>query len=446
MRRLPALVAALLIPVAPPLLLGIATSTAALLVLQAPAQAQSAKTIDKVAQAITVRIEGATQGSGVLVKREGNRYTVLTAWHVVSGQRPGEELEIFTPDGQKHQMDEGSIQRVGDVDMAVLTFTSTRSYEVARIGDLKSVSSGEQLVVAGFPSVSNSRLSIERGRLVANASVGIDQGYQLLYTNHTLVGMSGGVILSSTGELVGTHGRGELDEDKSRSSGQSVKTGINQGVPISYFNMYITGVPIIPSLTRSQSADDYYAEALSLLDKRGVGFTSKPQLEKALAAIQSGASIRTDERIERLMASILWRLGRASEAARSLTVEPTSYKGYHIRALVHAEAGDIHKACSDLRRTWQLFPDTGDRGWGPGHWRMFTAGQSQFSLCFTPLPDGSMQLREHLPRLYKERFGICEITSQHPQYWQLRNLMSNQSMLSQYPYLKKWISRLCWTL
>jgi hypothetical protein len=157
-----------------------------LLISHAPAQAQSAKTIDKVAQAITVRIEGATQGSGVLVKREGNRYTVLTAWHVVSGQRPGEELEIFTPDGQKHQMDEGSIQRVGDVDMAVLTFTSTRSYEVARIGDLKSVSSGEQLLVAGFPSVSNSRLRVERGRLVANASVGIDQGYQLLYTNHTL--------------------------------------------------------------------------------------------------------------------------------------------------------------------------------------------------------------------------------------------------------------------
>ena len=444
--RLTGVGAAVLLPMIQPLMLGGAVHVLFSAVAQQPAAAQSAEAVAKVAQAITVRIEGATQGSGVLVKRDGNRYTVLTAWHVVSGQKPGEELDIYTPEGQRHQVDQGSIKRLGEVDMAVLTFTSTRSYEVARIGDLKSVSSGEQLVVAGFPSVSNSRLRVERGRLVANASVGIDQGYQLLYTNDTLAGMSGGVILSSTGELVGTHGRGELDEEKSRSSGQSVKTDINQGVPISYFNMYIAGAPIVPSLTRAQSADDYYAEALSLLDKRGVQFTSKPQLEKALAAIQKGASIRADERIESLMAAILWTLGRASEAARSLTVEPTSYKGYHIRAMVHAETGDIHKACSDLRRTWQLFPDIGDRGWGPGHWRMFTAGQSQFSLCFTPMPDGSMQLREHLPRLYKERFGICEITSQHPQYWQLRNLMSNQLMLSQYPYLKKWIRRLCWTL
>ena len=435
-----------MLPTAQPVLLGTAVSSTALLVAQASAQAQSAQTVGRVAKAITVRIEGATQGSGVIVKREGNRYTVLTAWHVVSGQRPGEELDVYTPDGQFHSVEQGSIQRLGDVDMAVLTFITSSSYEVARVGDIKSISSGEQLVVAGFPNETISRLRIERGRLVANASIGIDQGYQLLYTNSTVAGMSGGVILSSTGELLGIHGRGELDEEKSQSSDQIVKTGINQGVPISYFAIRSTGSPVTPLSTLPQSADDYYAQALSLLDKRGVEFTPKSQLEKALSAIQKGISLRADERIERLRASILWRLGRAGEAARSFSLEPTSYKGYHMRALAHAEAGNIHKACSDLRRTWQLFPDSGDQGWMPGHWRMFTAGQSQFSLCCTPMPGGSMQLREHLPPLYKERFGICEITSQHPQYWQLRNLMHDQSMLSKYPYLKKWIGRLCWTL
>jgi len=122
MRRLPALVAALLLPAAQPLLLGTALSTASLLVSEAPAQAQSQEAVGKVAEAITVRIEGATQGSGVLVKRDGNRYTVLTAWHVVSGQRPGEELDIYTPDGQRHQLEQGSIKRLRQVDMAVLTF------------------------------------------------------------------------------------------------------------------------------------------------------------------------------------------------------------------------------------------------------------------------------------------------------------------------------------
>ena len=109
-RRRTALAAALsLLPLGQPLILGtlgITTATTAVL-LQAPpavaleesdffkltpfeqAHAKDAFKVLPIAKAITVRIEGATQGSGVLVKREGNRYTVLTAWHVVSGNRPG---------------------------------------------------------------------------------------------------------------------------------------------------------------------------------------------------------------------------------------------------------------------------------------------------------------------------------------------------------------------
>ena len=142
MRHLPALFAALLLPVAQPLILGTAVTTGLLLAYPAPAQAQSAEAVAKVAEAITVRIEGATQGSGVLVKRDGNRYTVLTAWHVVSGQRPGEELDIYTPDGQRHKLEQGSIKRLGEVDMAVLSFSSPNSYEVAQVGDVKSMSMG----------------------------------------------------------------------------------------------------------------------------------------------------------------------------------------------------------------------------------------------------------------------------------------------------------------
>ena len=134
MRRLTALLTALMLPTAQPLLLGALTSTA-VVVAQVPAQAQSAEAVAQIAQAITVRIEGATQGSGVLVKRESNRYTVLTAWHVVSGQRAGEELDVYAPDGQRHSVEPGSIQRLGQVDMAVLTFVSSETYELARVGD-----------------------------------------------------------------------------------------------------------------------------------------------------------------------------------------------------------------------------------------------------------------------------------------------------------------------
>ena len=269
MRRLPALVAALLLPATPPLLLGTAALTGALLISQAPAQAQSAEAVAKVAQAITVRIEGATQGSGVLVKRDGNRYTVLTVWHVVSGQSSGEELAIFTPDGQQHQAQPGSIKHLGDVDMAVLSFSTANSYQLAKVGAVKSVSSGDQVLVAGFPGGINSKLKYDNGKLVANAAVGIDQGYQLLYTNETVSGMSGGVVLKSDGTLIGLHGRGERDEKKSINYSSTVKTGTNQGVPISYYSLFEAGAPVVASATLATTADDYLAQARSLLGKKG---------------------------------------------------------------------------------------------------------------------------------------------------------------------------------
>ena len=96
-RRTNALAAALsLLPLGQPLLLGTLgiTATTAVVLQTPPAVAQDSSAVARIAKAITVRIEGATQGSGVLVKQEGNRYTVLTAWHVVKFKKQREEMAI----------------------------------------------------------------------------------------------------------------------------------------------------------------------------------------------------------------------------------------------------------------------------------------------------------------------------------------------------------------
>ncbi len=97
-RRRTAIAAALsLLPLGQPLLLGtlgITTATTAVLLEPSAVRAQDASAVARIAKAITVRIEGATQGSGVLVKKEGNRYTVLTAWHVVKFKKQREEMAI----------------------------------------------------------------------------------------------------------------------------------------------------------------------------------------------------------------------------------------------------------------------------------------------------------------------------------------------------------------
>ena len=274
-----AFVAAMLLPTGLPRLLVTGIFTETLLFSQEPAHAEPAEAVAKIAQSITVRIEGATQGSGVLVKRDRNRYTVLTAWHVVEGQRPGEELDIYTPDGKRHKVEQGSIKHLGKVDMAVLSFSSSSTYDLAKVGDVKSVSRGDQVLVAGFPLGSNGRLKYDTGKLIANAAVGIDQGYQLLYRNDTVTGMSGGGVLKADGTLIGMHGRGEIDLNRSSSSQGLAKTGINQGIPIRYYALYLSGLPIAAERSKPSSNDDFAAIAQAKLmssasTSKGINYSS----------------------------------------------------------------------------------------------------------------------------------------------------------------------------
>lgn len=199
------------------------------------ARAQSAEAVAKIAESITVRIEGATQGSGVLVKREGNRYTVLTAWHVVQGQRAGEELAIYTADGVQHMADPTSIRRLGSLDLAEITFSSTGSYRLGRIERIPRSSAGSPIYVAGYPNATPTvpiriwRFSV--GTLTATPAVTLPDGYNLLYTNQTTAGMSGGPVLDDRGMIIGIHGRAET-EKRLLSDEVFIKTGTSQGVPL----------------------------------------------------------------------------------------------------------------------------------------------------------------------------------------------------------------------
>ena len=98
--------------------------------------------IARIAESITVRLEGATQGSGVLIKKDGNLYTVLTAWHVIKDNHPTEEVGIITVDGMEHTWDSNSLRKVANVDMAVFNFKSFKDYEGACNDMKKSISLG----------------------------------------------------------------------------------------------------------------------------------------------------------------------------------------------------------------------------------------------------------------------------------------------------------------
>jgi len=358
MRRLPALVATLLLPAAQPVLLRTALSTISLLVSEAPAQAQSQDVVGKVAQAITVRLEtSGAGGSGVLVKRDGNRYTVLTAWHVVSGQRPGEELDIYTSDGQRRLMEQGSIKRLGEVDLAVLTFSSPTAYEVARVGDVKSVAMGSAILVAGFPlpssSVPTRLLRLIKGDVIANATVAIPDGYQLLYDNQTLPGVSGGAVLNAQGELVGIHGKAEKADQVSESSGKAIATGTNQGVPISYYKQYAAGETVVASSAQALTADDYLAQAKALYGKKGREQEVIRLANQVLATRQSAAAYSYRAYAKHDLGD---KQGAISDYTQAISINPQYTAAYVNRGIAKYDLGDKQGAIADYTQAISINP------------------------------------------------------------------------------------------
>ncbi|MFN3925789.1 MAG: serine protease [Pseudanabaenaceae cyanobacterium] len=172
---------------------------------------------------VTVRLiyeKGA--GSGVIVARRGQRYLVLTNYHVVNdAYDKSKPYIVHTFDGRQHRGH--YLARVGGLDAAFVVFSARESYPVARLGRADRLAPNSNLTAVGFPNwvmlspnlVEN---TMPKGfqaytetqgsfRQLIPAQHGLREGYRLGYSNDVQIGMSGGAIFSSDNLLVGINGR-----------------------------------------------------------------------------------------------------------------------------------------------------------------------------------------------------------------------------------------------
>ncbi len=219
------------------------------------------------AESINVKIFGpASSGSGVIINKANSTYEVLTAKHVINSVSKGDEVEIKTTDGKLHLFIQGSINKFPNVDMATIKFSSLGNYKTAELGDSKSVRSGNKVYVSGFPlptaSVNKSIFRFQVGNVIANSNSKLKDGYNLLYSNPTLPGMSGGSVIDESGKLIAIHGRSELDAIASSDSGKLISTGVNQAIPVEFYVAFAEKRELVISESKKTS-DDYLAEAYS---------------------------------------------------------------------------------------------------------------------------------------------------------------------------------------
>jgi S1-C subfamily serine protease len=175
--------------------------------------AKSATEVERIAKAITVEINSSKgSGSGVLLQRQGDVYTVLTAAHVVEGNSAF--IVITTADGLVHESPTDSIRLAANkIDMAVVKFRSKNNYTLAAINASNSLKALTPVHTAGFPG---KPLKISKGKIIGVANQGDSRGRSLIYSNLVKLGMSGGPVLNETGKLVAINCRADDGGDLGR--------------------------------------------------------------------------------------------------------------------------------------------------------------------------------------------------------------------------------------
>jgi tetratricopeptide (TPR) repeat protein len=320
------------------------------------AQALSSTEVAKVAKSITVLIKASdSNGSGVIIKRVGNTYTVLTAGHVVARQ---DTYKIIPSDGKEYALNYSTVKKLPGVDLALVQFTSDQSYGVAVIGNSKQSPEGSAAYVAGFPAtktITESIYNFTEGKITANANRPLADGYALVYTNPTLPGMSGGSVLNDKGELIGIHGRADTTDQPQNAAINPniyVKTGFNLGIPINTFSMLtpdtslVTQTAPISIASIQPKADDFYLKGVEKQDKQDYK-GAIAEYDKAIALNPEYVQAYDKRALSR---SILGdNQGAVSDYTQVIELNPKDYGSYFNRGSIRDKLGDKKGALNDFK-------------------------------------------------------------------------------------------------
>ncbi|MCF2146300.1 serine protease [Desmonostoc muscorum LEGE 12446] len=154
-------------------------------------------------RAITVKVlAGQGWGSGILIKKQGQVYTVITNAHVL---RIGKSYQIQTADGKIYTAQAIKSAQFPDDDLGLLSFKSANNYAIAAIAT-SSLAIGDQTFAIGYPDEQQG-LVFNTGKVEYLLPQAFRGGYQVGYSNDIFKGMSGGPLLNRRGELVGVNGK-----------------------------------------------------------------------------------------------------------------------------------------------------------------------------------------------------------------------------------------------
>jgi tetratricopeptide (TPR) repeat protein/S1-C subfamily serine protease len=285
------------------------------------------KKVDDIAQQITVRIEdkNGANGSGVIVAREGDTYYVVTAAHVIQETKRDNGRNVLrekmanavvTPTQEKIALSEADINVVNkDLDIGVIKFKSKQNYRVAEIGRSEFKQS-DWVFVSGFPGEDRSKRRQLTIGTVTNQDTkefvvknrdeelgSLTKGYNLVYTNLSLPGMSGGAILDRQGRLVGINNGAENEQIIENDRVKQINFGYALGIPIS---------TVMGATSRGQLPTIRSNRANLILPKSTQQEDSEIQQIQLSTLAKPGKTASTEDWLN--YANLLWRGNQSREA------------------------------------------------------------------------------------------------------------------------------------
>jgi hypothetical protein len=334
--------------------------TAVILTPGQSVQALSSTEVSTIAEAVTVRVDGQNPGSGVIIKRQANVYTVLTAAHVVE---TADEYDVVTTDDLRYPLTYAQVKKFPGIDLALVEFTSSKSYQVAELGDSTGIKAGEPVYVSGFPiptaAITESIWNFSEGKVTANAKRPLADGYGLVYSNNTLPGMSGGSVLDSQGKLIGIHGRADGERQVKGTETVYVKTGFNLGIPIHTFLVAVAAVdPTLGlsgkgiTLTSSQLTTDDFA-------LQGTDKFHKGDYQGAIADLDQAIELNPENAFAyNNRGNTYYALQKYPQAIaeydKAISLKPDYAEAYFNRGLTHTLMGNKVQAAQDRLKAKQL--------------------------------------------------------------------------------------------